>query len=133
MRHGEADVGGTDSCRSLSRKGLEQSAAVVNAWLQRKPTIQVAYRSPLMRASQTTDELTSQVPELHFKVAHWLLPITNPESMLQKLEKFVSCRSLISLLRLQRNRPGCCLWDIILCSVLFGPYCRVKALDIRCL
>ena len=87
MRHGEAEVGGTDSCRSLSRKGLEQTAAVVSAWLQRKPTIQVAYRSPLMRASQTTDELISQFPELHFKVANWLLPTTNPESMLQKLEK----------------------------------------------
>jgi len=132
MRHGEAGVGGTDSCRSLSRKGLEQTAGVVSAWLQRKPTIQVAYRSPQMRASQTTDELTSQFPELHFKVSHWLLLPTNPESMLQKLEKFVSCRSLISFLRLLRSQPGCCLWDIILCLVLSGPYCRVKALDIRC-
>ena len=87
MRHGEAEVGGTDSCRSLSRKGLEQTAAVASAWLQRKPTIQVAYRSPLMRASQTADELTSQFPELHFKVADWLLPTTNPESMLEKLGK----------------------------------------------
>ena len=87
MRHGEAKVGGSDSCRSLSRNGHEQSAAVVSSWLQRKPTIQVAYRSPLMRASQTTYELTSQFPELHFKVAHWLLPAASPESMLQQLEK----------------------------------------------
>ena len=87
MRHGEAEVGGTDSCRGLSSKGLAQTAAVASAWLQRKPTIQVAYRSPVMRASQITDELTSQFPELHFKVADWLLPATNPEGMLQKLGK----------------------------------------------
>ena len=65
MRHGEAEVGGSDSCRSLSRKGREQTAATVSSWLQRKPKIQAAYRSPLMRASQTR-ELTSQFPELHF-------------------------------------------------------------------
>ena len=87
MRHGEAEVGGTDRCRSLSRKGLEQTAAVASAWLQRKPTIQVAYGSPLMRASQTSCELTSQLPELYFKVAQWLLPTASPESMLQQLEK----------------------------------------------
>ena len=87
MRHGEAKVGGSDSCRSLSCKGHEQTAAVVSSWLQREPSIQVAYRSPLMRASQTSCELTSQLPELHFKVAHWLLPTASPESMLQQLEK----------------------------------------------
>ena len=87
MRHGDAEIGGSDSCRSLSCKGREQTAAVVSSWLQRKPTIQVAYRSPLMRASQTTYELTSQFPELHFKVAHWLLPAASPESVLQQLKK----------------------------------------------
>jgi len=87
MRHGEAEVSGRVRCCSPWRKRREQTAAAVNAWLHRKLTIQVAYRSPVMRASQITDELTSQFPELHFKVADWLLPATNPEGMLQKLGK----------------------------------------------
>ena len=70
MRHGEAEAGGSHSCRSLSRKGRKQTAAIVSSWLQRKPKIQAVYRSPLMRASQTTCELTSKFPELQFKVAH---------------------------------------------------------------
>lgn len=88
MRHGEAEIGSSlDSCRSLSRKGREQTAALVRAWLQRKPPILAAYRSPLTRASQTADELISQFPELHFNVADWLLPTANSESVLLQLEK----------------------------------------------
>lgn len=60
MRHGEAEVGGSDSSRSRSQKTREKIAAVVSSWLQRKPTI---------------------------KVAHWVLPTASPESLLQQLEK----------------------------------------------
>lgn len=67
--------------------GSEQTSAVVISWLQRKPTIQAAYRCPMMRASQTTCKLISQFSELHFKVAHWLLPAASPESMPQQLER----------------------------------------------
>lgn len=88
MRHDEAEIGsGLDACRSLSRKGREQTAAVVKTWLQRKPPILAAYRSPLTRASQTADELMSQFPEPHFNVADRLLPTANPESVLPQLEK----------------------------------------------
>ena len=88
MRHGEAEIGSSlNSCRSLSRKGRDQTAAVVKTWLQRMPSVLVAYRSPLTRASQTADEVISQFPELYFNVADWLLPEVSPESVLTQLEK----------------------------------------------
>ena len=86
--HGEAELSSSlDSCRSLSRKGREQTPAVVSTWLQCKPPILATCRSPLTRASQTADELISQFPELHFNVTDWLLPTANSESVLPQLEK----------------------------------------------
>jgi phosphohistidine phosphatase len=88
LRHGDAELSGSDSDRNLTTEGITEAECASRAIRVLKLSFTAILSSPLVRARQTSDIVAKQFPTVSVQAFEHITPTSDPQNLFRELRSF---------------------------------------------